>query len=89
MIRNYTGDGRKVCICHKVFKGQLLAALFGYTGKSAFLCNQITFLEDVYDVHRKAALQLHIGTGSGASPVGIEKFREFEADLSALFYTGK
>ena len=34
---------------------------------------------------RKAAMQLHIGAGSGASPSRIEGFREFEADLSALF----
>ena len=34
---------------------------------------------------RKAALQLHIGTQSGASPSRNEGFREFEADLSALF----
>ena len=34
---------------------------------------------------RKAATQLHIHTQSGASPSRNEGFREFEADLSALF----
>ena len=42
--------------------------------------------EDAHDVLRKAALQLHIGAQSGASPGGNEGFREFEADLSALLY---
>ena len=41
------------------------------------------------DVLRKAAMQLHIGAGSGASPSRIEGFREFEADLSALFFNRK
>ena len=34
-------------------------------------------------------MQLHIGAGSGASPSRIEGFREFEADLSALFLDRK
>ena len=38
---------------------------------------------------RKAALQLHIGAQSSASPSRNEGFREFEADLSALFYCNK
>ena len=34
-------------------------------------------------------MQLHIGAQSGASPSGNEEFREFEADLSALFFVSK
>ena len=41
--------------------------------------------EDAHDVLRKAAMQLHIGAQSGVSPSRIEGFREFEADISALF----
>ena len=42
--------------------------------------------KDVQNVPRKAAMQLHIRTQSGASPSRIEGLREFEADLSALFF---
>ena len=42
--------------------------------------------EDAHDVLRKAAMQLHIGAGSGASPSRIEGFRKFEADLTVLIY---
>ena len=45
-----------------------------------------TLRGDVQNVLRKAATQLHIRTQSGASPSRNEGFREFEADLSALFF---
>ena len=40
-------------------------------------------------MQRKDAKQLHIGAQSGTSPSRIEGYREFEADLSALFFYKK
>ena len=56
----------------------VLGSFFEYIGKKSFLCNQKTLREDAHDVLRKAALQLHIGAQSKASPVGDEGFMEFE-----------
>ncbi len=42
--------------------------------------------KDAHDVQKKAALQPRIGAQSETSPSRIEGFREFKADLSALFY---